>query len=301
MRTTQSSLGLEPTTSVPKAVKLALLGTMGGTHVGGSLARGAVKLGIQSILFDAEQVAAAPRLLRSLYWHLGDRRPLHLNRFSNELAEACARAKPEILIATGMAPLTQSALRALRQLGIVSVNYSTDDPWNPTMRSNWHLRALPFYDFVFSPRRSNLDDFRRLGCAKVHYLSFGYDEALFSGVVYSDFHAHDVLFVGGADPDRVSFMTEFMRYGPPVAVVGGYWERFPAFRAHALGIKPPEIIRALTVAAKVNLCLVRRANRDGHVMRSFEIAAAGGCMLAEDTFATPGKRPSERVHFFAIR
>ena len=78
-------------------------------------------------------------------------------------------------------------------------------------------------------------------------------------------------------------MTEFMRHGPPVAVAGGYWERYPAFRAYALGTKPPEIIRALTAAAKVNLCLVRRANRDGHVMRSFEIAATGGCMLAQDT------------------
>jgi spore maturation protein CgeB len=78
-------------------------------------------------------------------------------------------------------------------------------------------------------------------------------------------------------------MTEFMRYGPPVAVAGGYWEQYPALRAYALGIKAPEIIRALTAAATVNLCLVRRANRDGHVMRSFEIAAIGGCMLAEDT------------------
>jgi spore maturation protein CgeB len=50
-----------------------------------------------------------------------------------------------------------------------------------------------------------------------------------------------------------------------------------------LGIKPPEVVRGLTAAAKVNLCLVRHANRDGHVMRSFEIAAVGGCMLAEDT------------------
>ena len=99
----------------------------------------------------------------------------------------------------------------------------------------------------------------------------------------ASFHAHDVLFVGGADPDRVAFMTEFVRHGLSVAVAGGYWERYAAFRAHALGIKPPEIIRALTAAAKVNLCLVRRANRDGHVMRSFEIAAIGGCMLAEDT------------------
>ena len=42
-------------------------------------------------------------------------------------------------------------------------------------------------------------------------------------------------------------------------------------------------MRRLTTRAAVNLCLVRRANRDGHVMRTFEIAASGGFMLAEDT------------------
>src|SRR5262249_15371140 len=35
--------------------------------------------------------------------------------------------------------------------------------------------------------------------------------------------------------------------------------------------------------AKVALCLARHANRDGHVMRSLEIAAIGACMLVEDT------------------
>jgi spore maturation protein CgeB len=33
----------------------------------------------------------------------------------------------------------------------------------------------------------------------------------------------------------------------------------------------------------VTLCLVRRANRDGQVMRSYEAAAIGACMLVEDT------------------
>ena len=284
MQITKLNLGLELTASGPYAVKLALLGTSGGTHIGGSFARGAAKLGIASTWFDADKASTGSRLLRSLSWHLADRRPLHLNRFSNELVKACARDKPEILIATGMAPLTESALRTLRQLDIVSVNYSTDDPWNPAMRSEWHLRALPLYDLVFTPRRSNLDNFRRLGCAKVHYLPFGYDENLFASAAYSsDTPAHDILFVGGADPDRAAFISEFMRYGPPVAVVGGYWERYPAFQQLALGTKLPEAICALTAAAKVNLCLVRRANRDGHVMRSFEIAAVGGCMLAQDT------------------
>jgi spore maturation protein CgeB len=284
MLITKPNLGLEVTAPAPFAVKLALLGTSGGTHIGGSFARGAAKLGIASIYFDAQKAWAGPWPLRLLSWHLADRRPFYLKQFSNALVKACARAKPEILVATGMAPLTESGLRALRQLGIVSVNYSTDDPWNPAMRSHWHLQALPLYDLVFTPRRSNLDDFQGLGCPRVHYLPFGYDETLFASPAQcGDTPAHDVLFVGGADADRAAYLTEFMRHGPPVAVAGGYWERYPAFRAYALGTKSPEIIRALTAAAKVNLCLVRRANRDGHVMRSFEIAAAGGCMLAQDT------------------
>jgi hypothetical protein len=284
MLITKTSFGPEVTASAPCGVKLALLGTLGGTHIGGSFVRAATTLGIESICFDADKASAASRLLRSLAWHLADRRPFHLNGFSNELVKACARAKPQIFVATGIAPLTEFALRGLRQLGIVSVNYSTDDPWNPAMRSDWHLRALPLYDLVFTPRRSNLNDFRRLGCAKVTYLPFGYDESLFAPAPYSsDSAVHDILFVGGADADRAAFMNEFLYYGAPVTLVGGYWERYPAVRSCSLGAKPPQAIRALTAAAKVNLCLVRRANRDGHVMRSFEIAAVGGCMLAQDT------------------
>ena len=71
--TTNPGVGAGPTVSAQNAVRLALLGAMGGTHIGGSLARGAVKLGIKSILFDAELAAAGSRLLRSLSWHLGDR------------------------------------------------------------------------------------------------------------------------------------------------------------------------------------------------------------------------------------
>ena len=118
----------------------------------------------------------------------------------------------------------------------------------------------------------------------MRYLPFGYDDALFgppNGPI--DAPSYDVLFVGGADRDRVSFMTAFMRRGPPVALVGNYWDRIHATRRYALGLQSPEAIRALTAAAKVNLCIVRRANRDDNVMRSWEIGAIGGCMIAEDT------------------
>jgi spore maturation protein CgeB len=207
-----------------------------------------------------------------------------MHRFVQSVVNGCRQSEPEILIATGSAPLTSSALRTLRAMGIVCVNYSTDDPWNSVLRASWHLRALPEYDAIFTTRQANIGNLSDIGCAEVHYLPFGYDEWQFYRQARSfDGPAPDVLFVGGADRDRVAFMREFMRTGLRIALVGGYWERIPGMRPYALGQLAPEVLCTLTVTAKVNLCLVRRANRDGHVMRSFEIAAVGGCMLAEET------------------
>src|SRR5262245_33624264 len=57
--------------------------------------------------------------------------------------------------------------------------------------------------------------------------------------------------------------------------------RKPGAPAH--GHPPPAVLRNAIAGAAVCLCLVRRSNRDGHSMRSFEVPAAGGCMLVEDT------------------
>jgi spore maturation protein CgeB len=264
-------------------VIIAILGNAGGTNVGESLRRAAISAGHTVLFLNASDAAKGNRLLRALRWRFADRRPLRFEKFESEVLASCATVRPDLLIATGAAPLTRRGLRTLRGLDVICINYSTDDPWNPTRRARWHLRALPAYNLVFTPRRNNLSDIRHLGCADVHYLPFGYDDVLFAPRKTIDATPYDALFVGGADRERVAFMTLFMSEGPPVALVGGYWDRFYATRCYALGHKPPEIVRDLTAAAKVNLCLARRANRDGHVMRSFEIAAIGGCMLAEDT------------------
>lgn len=264
--------------------RLAIVGAFGGTHIGGSLSRAARALGIATIEFDTREAASGNRVLDALAWRLADRRPLRLRRFAAKVAEACREQRPQILVSTGMAPLTPAALQAIRAMGIVSVNYSTDDPWNPAQRARWFLRALPLYDHVFTPRSANIEDFQRLGCPDVRRLPFGYDDGLFRpSAATPATPVSNVLFVGGADADRVAFMTAFMRNGPAPALAGVYWDRHPAMRSHAIGVKSPDELSRLTAAAKVNLCLVRRANRDGHVMRSFEIAAIGGCMLAEDT------------------
>ena len=42
-------------------------------------------------------------------------------------------------------------------------------------------------------------------------------------------------------------------------------------------------MRKIAAESYVSLCMVRRANRDGHCMRTFELAAMGACILAEKT------------------
>jgi spore maturation protein CgeB len=71
--------------------------------------------------------------------------------------------------------------------------------------------------------------------------------------------------------------------GLNVALYGGYWDKHPKFRPFARGHIHGSGLRKAIGSGRVSLCLVRRANRDGHAMRSFEVPAMRGCPLSEDT------------------
>ena len=193
--------------------------------------------------------------------------------------------RPDVVLSTGRAPLDRSHIVRLRELGASVINYSTDDPWNPAFQASWFLSALPAYDAVFTTRHANIEDFRSCGVRSVHYLPFAYDpdvhrpwpENIPTGA------PSDVLFVGGCDGDRLPLISAMIDAGLDVALFGGYWNRHAKTRSYWRGIADQDTIRSASAATRVCLCLVRRANRDGHVMRSFEAAAIGGCILAEDT------------------
>ena len=171
---------------------------------------------------------------------------------------------------------------------MVRLNYLTDDPWNANHRAPWFMRALPNYDYVFSPRTANLEDLRRLGCRQVSYLPFAFEPSLHfpdPPVGESEWRevGSDVVFAGGADQERRPFITALLRAGYRVALYGGYWDRWPETKQCWRGYASPDTLRKAVGGAKIALCLIRRANRDGACMRTFELAAMGACMLTEDT------------------
>jgi hypothetical protein len=210
---------------------------------------------------------------------------LYLESFSKSVVDECKRNRPDTLISTGLTPLDAKSLAEIGRMGVRRVNYSTDDPWNPTHRSRWFLDAALEYDRVYTTREANVEDFRRHGCKSVQWLPFGYDDKLWgadalTGEASGEF---DVFFAGAAEPYRIEVVQALIAAGIRVAVAGDYWKRVPTLRKYCIGHLSPAQMKAWTRGAKVALCLVRRANRDGHVMRSFEIPAIGACMIAEVT------------------
>ena len=264
-------------------IDILIVGVTGNTHVSGSFARAAGHLGLVTSTVDTELAYGGNVIVRKVLWHLADRRPIRLQSFSRHVRELASSKSPRVLLTVGQAPVTGDVIEEIRATGVVCANFSTDDPFNPAVSSDWHRKDLSCYEHVFTPRRDNMEQLEKIARGRVHYLPFGYDADLFYPSKDLPQTVPQILFVGGADADRAAFFASFMRTGLIPTFVGGYWERYAHTRSLTLGLKDAATIRDLTTAAAVNICLVRRANRDGHVMRSFEIPAVGGAMLVEDT------------------
>jgi spore maturation protein CgeB len=263
-------------------VKLLLVGNEGGTNVGASFRRAAEAAGVDVRICHSADAFAGPALIRHFNWRLRGRRPPRLTSFSASVLTAAQGFRPDVLLATGTAPLTSQVLHEIKALGTITANYLTDDPWNPSFRGDWLCDSVRAYDWVFSPRRNNLSDLRGLGCARVVYLPFGYDPELFFPAAAQS-NQYDVIFAAAADRDRIPYITALLERGYRVGLFGVFWDRFPETRGRAGDWLPPDRLRPALAASRVALCLVRRANRDGHVMRTYELAAMRACILAEDT------------------
>lgn len=266
--------------------RLLIVGNRGGTNVAESLQRAALQEGLHVRFCDAARAHAGPRWWRSALWRLA-RRPVALHAFSRAVFDEAVAGAVQVVLTTGVTAITAPTLAELRRRNIRCLHFSTDDPWSAGHRAGWFLRSLPAYDAIFTPRRANLEDLRRLGCARVSWLPFAFDPALFHSEPGTgdgaDVPRCDVLFVGGADAERAMLLRPLMDTGLALALYGDYWDRYRALRPAYRGRLDPTQLRRVTQAAAVNLCICRASNRDGHVMRSFEIPAIGGFMLTQDT------------------
>ena len=201
-------------------MRLLIVGFNQAGHMGSYLAAAANQLSLDFNIVDAQNAHASSRIARSFYWRFYDKRPARLHRFGAQVLDTCIATQRDVVLTTGCAPLDRECIERLRELGVKIINYSTDDPWNPSQRADWFLSALPAYDAVFTARRANMDDFRRHGIGAVHYLPFAYDPEIHrpwprnvpAGA------PSDILFVGGCDAERLSLIGALIDDGLDVEI-----------------------------------------------------------------------------------
>lgn len=214
-----------------------------------------------------------------------------VSRFNRDLVVAVTRLRPRAVLVVKGSFVEPDTLRALKDIaGCILVNFATDDPFNGSACHRRIRECIPQYDYYACTKKAILPDVIAAGCPNAFYLPFAYQPSVHfveQSACGSDLAPFDcdVAFVGGADKERTPFFIELTRRYPRIRLnlYGGYWERVAQLRRYARGFATGRDYRLATAGAKLSVNLVRRANRDGHVMRTFEVPAMGGTMVSERT------------------
>jgi spore maturation protein CgeB len=252
-------------------------------------------LGHEEYFIESEYIKHRSSLFHKIASRLIGRRPLTYWRTNREVLETVRRNRPHITLITKGQWISPAILKQAKTEETCLVNYATDDPFNLKVSSSHLIKGIPFYDLYVCTKRAIMAEIQRAGCPNVAYVPFAYEPKLHfpeqpSRGEEARRFSSDVVFVGGADLDRLPIMRKLVAGPWQLNLYGGLWNRDQQLRNCYRGFVLGRDYRLALGGAKVCLGLVRRANRDGHSMRSFEIPACGAFMLAE--------RTQEHLEFF---
>ncbi len=170
------------------------------------------------------------------------------------------------------------------------VGFSPDDMMNPGNQSKGFLKGLPLYHFYVTNKSYNVQELKGLGCPEVLFTDNAYDPHTHRPMAVSAEEEQRlggaVGFIGQWEPDRAESLRHLGRAGLPVRVWGYTWERMHDVPSSVLLENRPlwgdDYAKAIC-AFKINLCFLRKSNRDLQTTRTLEIPACGAFMLAERT------------------
>jgi hypothetical protein len=209
-----------------------------------------------------------------------------------KILEWMARVPFDVLWIDKGLTITAETLRAVkaRQAGCKILGFSPDDMYQRHNQSPQFRRHLPLYDFFFTTKTFGVAELRSIGCPRVAFQQNGYDPDTHRPLTLSDEERANyggaVGFVGSWEAERAASILRLANEGIPVRVWGQRWAS--ECKPHPnLRIEPRELLgldyaRALN-SFDINLCFLRKLNRDRQTTRSVEIPACGAFMLAERT------------------
>lgn len=169
------------------------------------------------------------------------------------------------------------------------ISYSPDDMLNPGNQSRHYLESLSIYDLNVTTKTFNVNELIGLGAKNVIFLNNSYSPFVHKphvGLENRDLFAQTISvgFVGTYEQQRAESLDFLARNGINITVHGVGWKKL---RREKITLVHKNILgddyAGILSSTAINLCFLRKVNRDLQTTRSIEIPACGGFMLAERT------------------
>lgn len=218
--------------------------------------------------------------------------PLDLAGINRQILDV-ARTQPiNVLWLDKTLRVRPSTMRRVKDIhpSCVILGYSPDDMAARHNQSGQFLRCLPWYDVYFTTKTYGVRELQALGCPRVHFVANAFDPNTHRPVAVTDsrkaFLGAPVGFIGTFETERARSMQFLASQGIDVRIYGNDWRSFrpatPHLRIEGRAVYENQYAEAIC-AFDINLCFLRRLNRDRQTTRSVEIPACGAFMLAERT------------------
>jgi len=184
-------------------------------------------------------------------------------------------------------------LKKLKQMSIppLIVGWSPDDVYLPHNNSKVLLDSAPYFDVFFTAKSLNISngELSSIGFKDARFLKQGFDSVVHRPIKEKDSWFTDkVTFIGFGEQDRFEKVNYLAQNGIIVHVWGNGWTKkmrrnaHPNLKIYGSPLLGDDYSIALSNSA-INLCFLRKLNRDLHTSRTFEIPACEGFMVAERT------------------
>jgi hypothetical protein len=216
--------------------------------------------------------------------------------FNQRLLQAVQAARPEVVwVEWPMLVLRETIERAKSTLSSTRwISFQDDNPFGlrreEKPRWQFFVQAIPVYDLHLVKRKADVDEYRRRGATQVELFMHGFYEPLFRPACPAQNSApfrYDVSCVATALDHRVPCVGSLLgKHRIPVQVFGNKWNRAWCYYRHRTHFHRPVFGQHYVEViwqSRISLAFVSSSNRDEYTMRTFEIPACAGFLLAERT------------------
>jgi spore maturation protein CgeB len=235
----------------------------------------------------------------------------HLDKtgINSRLGEEIERFWPDILWIEKVLCLKAEVLKSLTKkfTEMKIIHCCEDDMYAKHNSSVYFKKSIPFFDVIFTTKtyNCNADELPSLGAQRVELFKNCYDSELHKPVDPEECYECDVSFIGTFEEERAKDCLYLAENGIDVRIWGNGWDSYKGchknLRIEGTPLYNEEFVKALC-SSKINLCFLRKMNRDLQTSRSVEIPACGAFMLAERTHEHLGLfEEGEEAAFFGSR